>query len=71
VGKLKSSRGERGYVLLDVLATLAIALVGLAVCAGGLVAAGRLVVRQSERVLQIIEQRNCDEKSRTVAFAGD
>jgi type II secretory pathway component PulJ len=69
VGQL-TPRRERGFVLLDVLAALAIAMIGLAVFFGGLSGVTRLVARQGERVLQILAQRSSDAESQTVTFQG-
>jgi bifunctional N-acetylglucosamine-1-phosphate-uridyltransferase/glucosamine-1-phosphate-acetyltransferase GlmU-like protein len=58
----------RGSVLLDVVAAMAIALVGLTLVLGTISTLGRVTMRQAERVHAIIEQRNTDAKDRAVAF---
>ena len=68
MGGLKNRQGERGYILLDVLIAMGIALVGLAVFFGGLHVAARLAVVQGERVRLIVERRNADEKDRAIFF---
>ena len=60
--------GEHGYILLDVLIAMGIALVGLAVYFGGLSVASRLVVVQGERVRIVVERRNADAKDRPIFF---
>jgi len=71
VGKLNRSRGERGFVLLDVLAALAIALLGLTVFIGSLAGAGRIAIAQADRVVRTIEQRNADAETRVVTFPAE
>jgi hypothetical protein len=66
----RSRRAQRGFVLLDVLAALAIAMIGLAVFFGALSSVTRLVARQGERVQQTVTQRSSDAKSQTVTFQG-
>jgi hypothetical protein len=68
MGGLKNRRGERGYILLDVLIAMGIALVGLAVFFGGLDVAARLAVVQGERVRLVVERRNADAKDRAIFF---
>jgi bifunctional N-acetylglucosamine-1-phosphate-uridyltransferase/glucosamine-1-phosphate-acetyltransferase GlmU-like protein len=58
----------RGFVLLDVVAAMAIALAGLTLVLGTIATLGRVTMRQAERVHAIIEQRNTDAKDRAVAF---
>jgi bifunctional N-acetylglucosamine-1-phosphate-uridyltransferase/glucosamine-1-phosphate-acetyltransferase GlmU-like protein len=58
----------RGFVLLDVVAAMAIAVAGLTLVLGTISTLGRVAMRQAERVHAIIEQRNTDAKDRTVAF---
>ena len=55
-------------MLLDVVAAMAIALVGLTLVLGTISTLGRVTMRQAERVHAIIEQRNADAKDRTVTF---
>jgi hypothetical protein len=62
--------GSRGYVLLDVIAAMAVALTGLALVMGTLSTLGRVAIREAARVHAIIEQRNTDAKDRAVAFPG-
>ena len=64
----RGRRGEHGYILLDVLIAMGIALVGLAVFFGGLGAAARLAVVQGERVRLVVEQRNVDAKDQAIFF---
>ena len=66
----RQRRGTRGYVLLDVIVAMAIALVGLTAFMGSLSALGRISLRQASRVHTIIEQRNTDAQSRAVVFTG-
>jgi bifunctional N-acetylglucosamine-1-phosphate-uridyltransferase/glucosamine-1-phosphate-acetyltransferase GlmU-like protein len=58
---------SRGFVLLDVVAAMAVALTGLAIVLGTLSSLGRIAIRQAERVHAVIEQRNTDAKDRAVA----
>ncbi len=75
MGKLRlpghRSRGQQGYILLDVLAALAIALIGLAVFLGSLAGAGRLTAAQAERVSRTLEQRNSDATSQVISIPSD
>jgi hypothetical protein len=64
----RGRRGEHGYILLDVLIAMCIALVGLAVFFGGLGVAARLAVVQGERVRLVVERRNADAKDRAIFF---
>jgi hypothetical protein len=68
VGKLKSRRGEYGWILLDVLSALAVAFVGLSVVIGGLAGAGRMTAAQRERVTRIVQERNTDAESQVSTF---
>lgn len=61
-------RGEAGYILLDVLVALFIVVIGFAVFLGGISLAGSLTVRQAQRVLGMIEQRNADARDQAVVF---
>jgi hypothetical protein len=54
--------GQNGYVLLDVLAALAIVLVGLSVLLGDLGAVQRAAARSNARSAATIEKRNADAK---------
>jgi hypothetical protein len=63
-------RGRGGYILLDVIAAMAIALVGLVVVMGSLATLGRIAVRQASRVHSIVEQRNADAQDQAVFFQG-
>ena len=58
----------RGFVLLDVVAAMAITVAGLTLVLGTISTLGRVTMRQAERVHAIIEQRNTDAKDRAVAF---
>ena len=64
----RGRRGEHGYILLDVLIAMGIALVGLGVLFGGLGVAARLAVVQGERVRLVVEGRNAEEKDRAIYF---
>jgi hypothetical protein len=66
MGRLSGRSG--GYILLDALAALAIALVGMAVLLSSLSALGRIALRQSERTRALIEARNTDAQDRTGIF---
>jgi hypothetical protein len=66
VGGLK--RSSRGFVLLDLVAAMAVALTGLALVLGTISTLGRATIRQAERVHAIIERRNADAKDRAVEF---
>jgi bifunctional N-acetylglucosamine-1-phosphate-uridyltransferase/glucosamine-1-phosphate-acetyltransferase GlmU-like protein len=59
---------SRGFVLLDVVAAMAVALAGLALVLGTISTLGRVAIRQAEHVHAIIEQRNADAKDRVVTF---
>ncbi len=63
-------RGTRGYILLDALVAMAIALIGLATFMGSLSALGRIALRQAARIHTIVDQRNADEQGRAVLFQG-
>jgi len=58
------NRSERGYVLLDAVAALAVVVTGLALVLGSVSAVGRVAIRQAERVHAIVEQRNEDARDR-------
>ena len=60
------NRAAGGYVLLDVIAALAVVLAGLTLVLGTISTLGRATIRQAERVHAVIEQRNTDAKDRTV-----
>ena len=66
--RVSRRRGERGFVLLDVLAALAIAMIGISVFLGGLSSALRIAGRQGERVQHAVEQRNADAEAQEVTF---
>ncbi len=66
----RRERGARGYILLDALVAMAIALIGLATFMGSLSALGRIALRQAARVHTIVDQRNADEQGRAVLFQG-
>jgi bifunctional N-acetylglucosamine-1-phosphate-uridyltransferase/glucosamine-1-phosphate-acetyltransferase GlmU-like protein len=66
VGGLRGA--SRGFVLLDVVAALAVVLTGLALVLGTVSTLGRITIRQAERVHAIIERRNADAKDRAVEF---
>lgn len=59
---------DGGYILLDVLVALLIVVIGFAVFLGGISLAGSLTVRQAQRVLGMIEQRNADARDQAVVF---
>jgi hypothetical protein len=63
-------RGSRGYILLDVITAMAVALVGLVVLMGSLSTLGRIAARQAARVHSVVEQRNADAQDRAVSFQG-
>jgi hypothetical protein len=58
------SRGTRGWVLLDVVAALAVAVAGLAIVAGSVSTLARVALRQAALVREIIEERNGDAMAR-------
>jgi hypothetical protein len=58
------SRGTRGWVLLDVVAALAVAVAGLAIVAGSVSTLARAAMREAARVREIIEERNGDALAR-------
>ena len=58
------SRGTRGWVLLDVVAALAVAVAGLAIVAGSVSTLARVAMREAARVREIIEERNADALER-------
>jgi hypothetical protein len=58
------SRGTRGWVLLDVVAALAVAVAGLAIVAGSVSTLSRVAMREAARVREIIEERNEDAMAR-------
>ncbi len=58
------SRGSRGWVLLDVVAAMAVAVAGLALVAGSVSTLARVAMRQAARVHEIIEERNADATAR-------
>jgi hypothetical protein len=60
------SRAAGGYVLLDVIAALAVVVTGLALVLGTISTLGRVTIRQTERVRALIEQRNADARDRAV-----
>jgi hypothetical protein len=60
------SRAAGGYVLLDVIAALAVVLTGLVLVLGTISTLGRVTIRQAERVRVLIEQRNADAQDRAV-----
>jgi hypothetical protein len=60
------SRAAGGYVLLDVIAALAVVLTGLVLVLGTIATLGRVTIRQAERVRVLIEQRNADAQDRAV-----
>ncbi len=66
----RSRRGgrERGFILLDVLAALVIAMIGISAFLGGLSGAMRIAGRQGERVHQAVEQRNADAEAQEITF---
>ncbi len=66
--RARGKAARRGWVLLDVLAALAIALVGLSLVIGGLSLAGRLTSAQAQRISRMLEQRNADAKAQVVTF---
>jgi type II secretory pathway pseudopilin PulG len=70
VGKLRRQprRAERGFILLDVLAALAIAMIGISVFLGGLSGVMRIAGRQGERVHHAVEQRNADAEAQEITF---
>jgi hypothetical protein len=68
---LSRRKGDRGYVLLDVLVALFIILLGFGVFLGGLSLAGRTTVRRDERVNRIIEQRNSHATDQAVLLGGE
>jgi len=71
MGGLRRRRAAGGYVLLDVLTAMAIAVAGLAVFFSGLAAVARVVSTQEKRVLLSIEKRNGDAKSQAIFFQGE
>jgi type II secretory pathway pseudopilin PulG len=70
MGRLRRRRGTGGYILLDVLVAMAIAVVGLAVFLASLSGVVRTVSMQRHRILRVIEQRNADAKDQTLFFQG-
>lgn len=58
------SRGTRGWVLLDVVAALAVAVAGLAMVAGSVSTLARVAMREAAHVREIIEERNADALER-------
>jgi len=62
------NRSERGYVLLDAVAALAVVVTGLALVLGAVSAVGRVAIRQAGRVHAIVERRNEDAKDRGVGL---
>jgi hypothetical protein len=58
------NRGTRGWVLLDVVAALAVAVAGLAIVAGSVSTLARVAMREAARVHEIIEERNGDAMAR-------
>jgi type II secretory pathway component PulJ len=70
MGGLSRHRNERGYVMLDVLVAVTIALVGLAVFLTSLNGVMRIVAAQRQRVMHVIEQRNADAKDQALSFQG-
>ncbi|HEY9593785.1 MAG TPA: hypothetical protein VHE79_04865 [Spirochaetia bacterium] len=69
MGRLRR-RSTGGYVVLDALVALAIALVGLVVFLGSLNGVTRIVAAQRQRVTHVIEERNADAKSAVLYFQG-
>ena len=63
-------RGAPGYILLDAIVAMVIALIGLTAVMGSLSALGRIALREGARLHSIIEQRNTDAQSHPVAFQG-
>lgn len=70
MGRLSHRAGERGYIFLDVLVAVTVALVGLAVFLASLNGVARIVAAQRQRVLRVIEQRNADAKDQARYFQG-
>lgn len=68
MGRLRRSSG--GYILLDALAALAIALAGMVILLASLSAFGRIAIRQSARIQALIEERNTDAQDRAGIFPG-
>jgi hypothetical protein len=58
------SRGTRGWVLLDVVAALAVAVAGLTIVAASVSTLARVSMREAARVREIIEERNEDALER-------
>jgi hypothetical protein len=69
VGGLRR-HAEEGYIVLDALVALAIALFGLVVFMSSLNAVSRIVAAQHGRVIHVIEERNADAKSAVLYFQG-
>jgi hypothetical protein len=69
VGGLRG-RAEDGYIVLDALVALAVALLGLVVFLGSLNAVSRIVAAQHGRIVHVIEERNADAKGAVLYFQG-
>jgi hypothetical protein len=57
-------RGGRGWILLDVVAALAVALAGIAAAAATLATLARVAAREAADVRAIVEERNADATGR-------
>lgn len=68
MGRLRWRSG--GFILLDALAALTIALAGMAILLASLSTLGRIAIRQSARIQALIEERNADAQDRTGIFQG-